>query len=218
MAVDIHQLLPQPFVWCDIPAGDVTLTDLGGYLKAITTFTIPTFSVSHDLITPAQYAVFMTHPIGYANLEWWQFSDEAMLWRTQNTEPIIDPKQPYMKDVTWYDAIAFCRWISSLTGEIITLPTDQQWEHLSKYDDLGCYVWGVYDDSLMMYEDVISEWCLNTYETGSTDLQGNIDRLIRLGYWHDSDQARFRVRMRVKCSPALRGLSRGFRLVCNGLR
>ena len=41
--------------------------------------------------------------------------------------PAHDPDLPVMR-VAWTQAMAFCDWLSDLTGETVTLPTEAQWE------------------------------------------------------------------------------------------
>ncbi|MCB0000821.1 MAG: SUMF1/EgtB/PvdO family nonheme iron enzyme, partial [Anaerolineales bacterium] len=44
--------------------------------------------------------------------------------------------------VSWYEAVAFCRWTREVSGEIITLPTEQQWQRAAQGDDGRAYPWG----------------------------------------------------------------------------
>jgi formylglycine-generating enzyme required for sulfatase activity len=44
--------------------------------------------------------------------------------------------------VSWYEAAAYCKWLSELTGEAITLPTEQQWQRAAQGDDGRAYPWG----------------------------------------------------------------------------
>ena len=41
--------------------------------------------------------------------------------------PANRPEQPVIR-ITWHDALDFCNWLSQLTGETCTLPTEAQWE------------------------------------------------------------------------------------------
>ncbi|MBK9125874.1 MAG: formylglycine-generating enzyme family protein [Chloroflexi bacterium] len=51
------------------------------------------------------------------------------------------PDQPVV-GVSWYEAVAFCLWLSSTTGESIMLPTDPQWQYAAQGDDGRAYPWG----------------------------------------------------------------------------
>ncbi|MBN1273576.1 MAG: formylglycine-generating enzyme family protein, partial [Candidatus Aminicenantes bacterium] len=44
--------------------------------------------------------------------------------------------------VSWYDAQAFCVWVSEKTGEDIHLPTEAQWEKAARGTDQRRYPWG----------------------------------------------------------------------------
>ncbi|HRF95413.1 MAG TPA: SUMF1/EgtB/PvdO family nonheme iron enzyme, partial [Aggregatilineales bacterium] len=44
--------------------------------------------------------------------------------------------------VSWYEAIAYCRWLSDATGEMITLPTEQAWQYVAEGDEGREYPWG----------------------------------------------------------------------------
>ena len=44
--------------------------------------------------------------------------------------------------MSWYDAVAFCRWLSAKTGLHISLPTEQQWEKTARGRDGLEYPWG----------------------------------------------------------------------------
>lgn len=139
-----EEIMPKPFAWVDIPAGNVTLK-AGGYLKEATTFDVPAFQMAKYPTTNAQFDVFINHPEGYKDPQWWDYSDDAKKWRIENTKPKhkrFDGDNHPRHNVTWYEAVAFCQWLSAITGEKIMLPTEQQWQRAAQGDNGRKYPWG----------------------------------------------------------------------------
>ncbi len=139
-------LLPAPFAWIDIPAGKVKL-EAGGYLKADTTFDVPAFSIARYPVTNAQFAKFVEAD-GYYERQWW--TEDG--WKVRAREGWAEPRfwtdsawngadQPVV-GVSWYEAVAFCKWLSATTGERIMLPTEGQWQRAAQGDDGRAYPWG----------------------------------------------------------------------------
>lgn len=44
--------------------------------------------------------------------------------------------------VTWYEALAYCAWLSEKSGCLCTLPTEAQWERAARGTDGRRYPWG----------------------------------------------------------------------------
>jgi formylglycine-generating enzyme required for sulfatase activity len=44
--------------------------------------------------------------------------------------------------ITWYDAVAYCRWLSEQTGRNYGLPSEAQWEKAARGMDWFVYPWG----------------------------------------------------------------------------
>jgi formylglycine-generating enzyme required for sulfatase activity len=58
--------------------------------------------------------------------------------------------------VNWYEALAFCRWLTEQLGEEVTLPAEAQWERAARGPNSLKYPWG-------------NEWCAqccNSEESG----------------------------------------------------
>jgi len=147
----VYDYLSQPlFEWIRIPSGNVTLRK-GGYISEETIFDVPEFAISKYPITKAQYLIFVNLH-GYAQDRFWTtnglefrgrntLQTQRMLTQPQNWEHLENILHP-ITGVSWYEAIAFCNWLSELTGEIIRLPTEQQWQFVAQGNDNHLYPWG----------------------------------------------------------------------------
>lgn len=242
---DIRQLLPAPFAWVDIPAGSVTLDDPGGYLDAAQTQAVAAFSIARYPITDAQFQVFVDAADGYVNDDWWAFSPAAQEWRMETPQPRAmdygEGDHP-RTHVSWYEAVAFCRWLSARSGENIQLPSEAQWQRAAQGDAGTLYPWGseweagrchngkdarqIGTASVRAYEgrgdsafgvvDMagnVWEWCLTSWESGADSIDGDDVRVLRGGSWFDDIQGFFRATTRRSWNPDIRSDLRGFRIV-----
>lgn len=140
-------VLPQPFAWMLITAGTVTLEE-GGYVpKGGKTFPVEAFQIAKYPLTNAQFGLFIDDQ-GYQIKDYWT----AAGWRAKEYEKWNQPR--YWDDskwnqshypvvgVSWYEAVAFCRWISRKSGHKIRLPTEQEWQRAAQGDQGFIYPWG----------------------------------------------------------------------------
>jgi len=248
-----EKLMPKPFAWIKIPAGRVTLENLWddgdtyigkkGQSKAVD---VSAFEIAKYPITNAQFAKFIEAG-GYNNQTWWTESGWAQRETNGWTEPRYwgDKKwngaeQPVV-GVSWYEAIAFCLWLSDVSGEQIMLPTEQQWQRAAQGDDGRTYPWGnEFDkhrcntdesgiskttpvtqyagkgDSPFGVVDIsgnVWEWCLTEYFTGSVYINNSLPRVLRGGSW-GSYAGVARAAFRSLDDPSYRDYGIGFRVVC----
>ena len=85
--------------------------------------------ISKYPITVRQYTAFLEDVDGYQNDACWFTTCESQEWH-RNRKAI--PKLPRlnnapMVNVSWYDAVAFCSWLSKKTHEQIRLPYEEEW-------------------------------------------------------------------------------------------
>src|SRR5262245_55161611 len=55
--------------------------------------------------------------------------------------PFDHPDQP-MVSVSWFEAVAYCEWLSKACGRRYRLPTEAEWEHAARGgEESALYVW-----------------------------------------------------------------------------
>jgi len=188
------KLLPDPFEWCIVPEGKVTLEpsaddeDDDGYLKKEQAFDVPEFKIARYPITNAQFDVFVTAADGWRDEQWWDYSSDAKKWRKNNRQCEVaqfkDCPDCPRETVTWYAAIAFTRWLSAKTDRKVTLPTEQQWQRAAQDDDGRIYPWGhewngsLCNNLIMSFEAVgttpVTHYLGGASPYGAIDMAGNL--------------------------------------------
>jgi formylglycine-generating enzyme required for sulfatase activity len=122
--------------WVSIPAGSFRFGS-EEEKNGPSTIEGPAFRISRYPITNAQFAGFVADG-GYAeDAAWWQ----GLRKPEPDTSRWPHPNRP-RTDVDWYEAMAFCRWLSSKVGHEVSLPAEQQWERAGRGPGGKTYPWG----------------------------------------------------------------------------
>jgi formylglycine-generating enzyme required for sulfatase activity len=221
-------------VWCKVLGGEITLEGKAG------TFPVEPFYISKYPVTWIQYRSFIEAKDGYRGRRWWKG-----LVKRQD-----EPGEQYRKldnhpaeNVSWYDAVAFCRWLTEKLGYKVRLPTEWEWQQAATGGDPGNkYPWGAKWDSdranttesglnrtiaVGLYPqgaspveafDMIGnvwEWCLNEqHEPQRIEETGTASRAVRGGSW-DYYQSYAFCAERDIYYPNFRYYFIGFRLLCS---
>lgn len=94
---------------------------------------LPPFALSRYLVTHRQFQAFVEAPDGYADLRWWQGFEEQ---HAAAPRPARWPEPNCPREtVTWFESVAFCRWLSMRLGEEIRLPHEREWERAARGHD-----------------------------------------------------------------------------------
>ena len=104
---------------------------------------VQAFEISKYPVTVAQYQLFVDAEDGFWNNRWW--GCEGLAWRQA-----IGTPPPYTTTsrncpqtyVNWYEAVAFCKWMTSITGRLHRLPTEVEWEWSARGPDGRLFPWG----------------------------------------------------------------------------
>jgi formylglycine-generating enzyme required for sulfatase activity len=235
----VPNILPPPFAWVKIPAGQVTIEKQP--LK------VDPFFMAKYPLTNAQFKPFIEAG-GYQEKKWWTEAG----WQVCQKEKWAQPR--YWQDdqwngaeqpvvgVSWFEAVAYCRWLSHHSGQKIMLPTEAQWQVAAQGDDGRNHPWGNKWDCQRCNNSVkpcssqattpvtryegkgdspfgivdmagnVWEWCLTEYKSGHTDLDGTNVRVLRGGSWRNDGTDFFRVYARSRLYPDYWLNYGGFRL------
>jgi len=91
---------------------------------------LATYWIGKYPVTNAQYAVFV-ETVGRRSPEHWEGDRPP---KGKEDHPVVN--------VSWWDAVAYCRWLAEITGEPYRLPTEAQWEKAARGTDGWVYPWG----------------------------------------------------------------------------
>lgn len=233
----ISDILPNPFEWCEVLGGQVTQSD--GKIRLIKPFRIAKYPISYD-----QYQVFVDADDGYIDPQWWDYSDDARNWRIAHTMSIESEHQGNghpRTQITWYEAVAFCKWLSAKTDDTIRLPTEAEWQRAAQGDDGRLYPWGdewdnhrcqnniarqqigtinvtTFDgqgDSPYGVVDLTSnvwEWCMTSWLIEDNAPKNNGSQILRGGTWFGSVKRLYGVPVGRSSPPDARSDRIGFRV------
>jgi formylglycine-generating enzyme required for sulfatase activity len=91
---------------------------------------LPDFYLARVPVTNAQYAAFV-QSAGYPSPEHWPDGNPPP---GKEEHPVVN--------ASWYDALAYCRWLSQLSGRSYRLPSEAEWEKAARGEKGRLYPWG----------------------------------------------------------------------------
>jgi hypothetical protein len=191
--------------WVDIPEGQVKLEDIDHV------FEVRPFRMAKYPVTNQQFEAFLKAEDGYRNEEWWRDIEHD-----QAAQPSWQEDNSPREMVSWYEAVAFCRWLSAKTGTSIRLPTEWEWQQaatggnperiypwkgewdttrcnsyesrLNRTTAVGMYPQGATQQGVLDMAGNVWEWCLNTYEHQDLSITTAGLRVLRGGSWYGTPE------------------------------
>jgi formylglycine-generating enzyme required for sulfatase activity len=112
--------------------------------------TVATFEIARYPLTNAQWKLFIEDEGYNPDASWWDDAGRAWLRKDGRTQPsvwdderfgIARPNHPVVS-ITWYEAVAFCRWLWHTTGDDYCLPSEAEWEYAARRATRRTYPWG----------------------------------------------------------------------------
>lgn len=192
------------------------------------------FEIGRYLVTNRQWQAFIDDE-GYQDGRWWDGLAKRMRPQSARWSEPTAPRET----VSWYEAMAYGRWLSAKLNQRVTLPTEQQWEwaargvtgrqyawgddwisdltnaeyRLQRTTVVGMYPNGATPDGIQDMTGNVWEWCLNEYKNPQNiNLTGTARRVVRGGAWDNSPEF-CRASYRVRLDPDDRDDILGLRLV-----
>lgn len=222
--------------WIDVPAGRVRL-----YTQPPMDFDVKPFRMARYPVTWALYDAFLMAEDGFGNPASWSDLDRWGHHR-QPSERRWGFNSYLAVNVSWFDAMAYGRWLGSRLGLPVSLPTEWEWQWAAAGPEGRAYPWGDWQElcantkesgigrtmAVGMYPQVragfdgrggddlsgnVSEWCLNEYEEPRNSVSaGDARRVLRGGSWVHPSES-CRASYRFWLTPDFRNHDVGFRLV-----
>ncbi len=93
------------------------------------TLSLPDYYLAKTPVTNVQYAAFL------------QATDHELPEHWTDGNPPQGKEGHPVIEVTWHDAIAYCRWLSEATGKSYGLPSEAEWEKGARDTDGRFYPW-----------------------------------------------------------------------------
>ncbi|MCP4428766.1 MAG: SUMF1/EgtB/PvdO family nonheme iron enzyme, partial [Chloroflexi bacterium] len=186
----------------EVPAGRYTI---GGDKEAYQSFDKQQVAIEFPYrlarypITCAQFDCFAT-ALDVDDEQWWVGMPEK---ERQIDTPYFPPYTNSAREtVSWYQAVAFCRWLSDKLGYKMELPHEYEWEAAARWDgkevDGRFYPWGNQFDSTKANTDegdnVGQTTAVGLYPSGRSkelelyDLSGNVWEWQRNKYENPGDE------------------------------
>jgi hypothetical protein len=167
--------------WIDITGGTVTLEDVED------NFTVKPFRIARFLVTNRQFQAFVDAPDGYDKKKWWKEIVRNPAPSSPEWEEFNHPRER----VSWYEAVAFCRWLSEKyhqlglldKGREIRLPTEWEWQQAATNGNPdNVYPWGDSWDSTLCNNSAsalnrtsaVGLYPHGTWPGGPLDMAGNL--------------------------------------------
>ncbi|MBX3057624.1 MAG: SUMF1/EgtB/PvdO family nonheme iron enzyme [Anaerolineae bacterium] len=164
-----------------IPAGPFLMGD-----KKYTVH-VDAFAIARYPVTNAQYRFFVAAG-GYENPDFWtkegwqQRGKEKWTRPRYGDDPFTSIDNKPVVGVSWYEAVAYCNWLSAEAGKSYRLPTEAEWERAARHTDGRTFPWGEqWQDGIINSSEAkverttaVGSFPHSTAVCGAQDMSGNV--------------------------------------------
>jgi formylglycine-generating enzyme required for sulfatase activity len=133
------------------------------------------FFISRTPVTNEQYVQFIQSG-GYWESEYW--TSQGITWKRRIQRELPDywgrkgwsgSTQP-TRMIAWYEAVAYCNWLTTEFAQSYRLPTEQEWEKAARGYDGREYPWGDWEEDRCNTREM---WIGATTPVGQYSPQGD---------------------------------------------
>jgi Uncharacterized conserved protein len=147
-------------------------------------------------VTVAEYQRFVDNDGYHESRFWednWDLKREKGWERPDNWEEQVEHLNRSVIYISWYEAHAYCAWLSEQTGDVYRLPSEREW-YAAAHNSEGEYPWGkkAPDAEILNYDGNVG-WPtpVGVYPAGAApgghlDMAGNVWEWCE-DDWHDNE-------------------------------
>jgi formylglycine-generating enzyme required for sulfatase activity len=168
------------------------------------------FAISRYPVTVAQYQAFV-HAGGYERKDlngepiWtdagWKWKQSAKINGPEDYDPVFQTPNHPRVGVSWFEALAFCRWIAGQVKLPVTLPSQAEWERAARHDDARAFPWGSEEQGIeqrcnmsetgLGHTSAVGMFPSGNAFCGAADMAGNVWEWTRSLWGKDWQEASF---------------------------
>jgi formylglycine-generating enzyme required for sulfatase activity len=153
------------------------------------TLYLPDYYLAKTPVTNAQYMAFAQATYRYQPKHWEGWKPPG----GKEDHPVVY--------VSWRDAVAYCKWLSGVTGKLYRLPSEAEWEKGARGSDGRIYPWGNQWDAKRCNSSTggrgdttpVGAYPEGASPYGLLDMAGNVwewTRSVYRGYPYDPEDGR----------------------------
>jgi formylglycine-generating enzyme required for sulfatase activity len=172
-------------LWCGIAPGPFIMGDEEDKFEC--TLLRAPYRIAKYPVTNIQFAAFVKEG-GYTE-QWRQcWTDAGWAWKGERSGPekeggVYDLANHPVVNIRWFEAVAFCNWLSARSGYQVSLPSEAQWERAARHTDGRQYPWGNEEETASRCNmgetginstSVVGIFPSGKAECGACDMAGNI--------------------------------------------
>ncbi len=176
-------------VWCKVTAGEFVMGESPSFPVKVDEFSIGKYP-----ITNIQYQAFIDDG-GYTDKSRGNWTQAGWEWKTaggisgpRRFGGDFDLANHPVVGVSWYEAVAFCNWLTVKLGKPIMLANEAQWEKAARGTDGRRYPWGTDitpDRANYVYTGIGSTSAVGIFPKGESPY-GLLDALGNVWEWTGS--------------------------------